>query len=44
MSGEGANWSERTTLTLLDDVKMLVRQKTVPGQKPETTRYVRCPA
>ena len=44
MSGEGASWSERTTLTLLDDIKMLVRQKTVPGQKPETIRYVRCAA
>lgn len=44
MSGEGARWSERTTLTLLEDVKMLVRQKTVPGAKPETIRYVRCPA
>ena len=44
MSGEGTNWNERTTLTMLDDVKMLVRQTTAPGRKPETTRYVRCPA
>ena len=44
MNGEGTNWTERTTLTLLEDIKMLVRQKAVPGGKSETSRYVRCPA
>ena len=44
MNGEGTNWTERTTLTLLEDIKMLVRQKAVSGGKPETSRYVRCPA